>query len=184
MSRATSPTRRALALVLLGAALSAPVAAAEPRPAKPAPPPGALAPPWDDESIPKAIRKVLDDQAAAWNRGDLKGFMAGYLRSPELTFLSGGDAKKGWEETFARYRARYKSKGAEMGRLTFSDIDVRLLRRNDLALVTGRWKLKRSKDEPDGLFTLLVWRTPEGWRIVHDHTSMGLPAPKKKAKAG
>jgi beta-aspartyl-peptidase (threonine type) len=145
-------------------------------------PPGALAPPWRDDEVPRAIRRVLDDQDRAWNRGDLEGFMAGYLRSPQLTFLSGRDPQRGWEKTLERYRERYQRKGNEMGRLSFSDLDVRLLRR-DLALVTGRWKLVRKKDAPDGLFTLLMWQTPEGWRIVHDHTSAGEPPAKKAAPA-
>ncbi len=118
------------------------------------------------------IRKVLDDQAGAWNRGDLEGFMAGYLRSGGLTFASGRDLQRGWDATLARYRARYQGKGNEMGRLTFSDLDIRWLH-GDQALVTGRWKLVRTKDQPDGRFTLVMRRTPEGWRIIHDHTSQG-----------
>jgi hypothetical protein len=35
-----------------------------------------------------AIRKVIEDQQAAWNRQDLDGFMAGYWKSAELTFFS------------------------------------------------------------------------------------------------
>jgi beta-aspartyl-peptidase (threonine type) len=173
-------------LVLLGAGVTALAwgvwaAGQQEAPVPPEAPPGALAPPWRDEEIPSAIRKVLDDQADAWNRGDLEGFMVGYLRSPELTFLSGNEPKRGWEQTLERYRDRYQRKGNEMGQLTFRDLDVRLLRRDDLALVTGRWQLVRKKDRPDGLFTLLLWRTPDGWRIVHDHTSAGEPPPAKKA---
>jgi ketosteroid isomerase-like protein len=42
---------------------------------------------------------------------------------------------------------------------------------DDAALVFGRWRLQREKDEPSGLFTLVFRKTPAGWRIVHDHTS-------------
>jgi ketosteroid isomerase-like protein len=41
----------------------------------------------------------------------------------------------------------------------------------DAAAVLGRWRLKRANDEPHGRFTLIFKRLPEGWRIVHDHTS-------------
>ena len=122
------------------------------------------------ESPEQAIRRVLDDQVKAWNRGDLEGFMAGYWKSPELTFSSGGDQTKGWQATFDRYRKRYQTGGAEMGTLSFSGLVIDLLG-PDSAFVRGRWQLVRSKDRPGGIFTLIVRRFPEGWRIVHDHTS-------------
>ena len=118
----------------------------------------------------KAIRKVLDTQVAAWNKGDLEAFMTGYWKSPELTFFSGAEPQRGWQATIERYRKRYQSEGQEMGKLTFSELDVQVLG-PDSALVRGRWQLVRSKDKPGGLFTLIFKRFPEGWRIVHDHTS-------------
>ncbi len=123
------------------------------------------------EAAPEeAVRRVLNEQAEAWNRGDLEGFMLGYWNSPELSFSSGKDRTRGWQATLERYIKKYRSDGNEMGKLTFSDLEVDVL---DPAavLVRGRWQLKRSKDEPGGLFTLLFKRLPEGWRIVHDHTS-------------
>jgi beta-aspartyl-peptidase (threonine type) len=117
-----------------------------------------------------AVRKVLDDQAAAWNKGDLDGFMAGYWNSPDLTFFSGGKVTRGWEATLERYRQRYRSEGKEMGHLAFRDLDVTVLG-PDSAVVRGRFELELGKDKHTGLFTLLLRKKPEGWRIVHDHTS-------------
>jgi ketosteroid isomerase-like protein len=57
-----------------------------------------------------------------------------------------------------------------MGTLAFSDIEITPLSA-DAAVVLGRWHLKRANDEPHGRFTLIFRRLPEGWRIVHDHTS-------------
>src|SRR5262245_58497220 len=82
------------------------------------------------------IRKVLDEQVAAWNKGDLVGFMKGYWNSKDLTFVSGKDVTRGWEETLERYKNRYQSEGKEMGKLAFSDLDVRVLAPG-VALVTG-----------------------------------------------
>src|SRR5262245_26884786 len=67
----------------------------------------------DDAS--RAIRKVLDEQVVAWNKGDLEGFMAGYWNSPKLSFASGKDKTRGWQATFDRYKKRYQSEGREMG---------------------------------------------------------------------
>jgi beta-aspartyl-peptidase (threonine type) len=113
---------------------------------------------------------VLEAQVAAWDKGDLRGFMAGYWSSPELSFFSAGQRTRGWQATYDRYVERYQTKGQEMGQLTFRDLEIDLLN-PDSALVRGRWQLKRSKDNPGGLFTLILKRFPEGWRIVHDHTS-------------
>jgi beta-aspartyl-peptidase (threonine type) len=117
-----------------------------------------------------SIRKVLEDQDAAWNRGDLRGFMAGYWQSSELSFYSGKDKRQGWQETFDRYRNRYQGQGKEMGRVSFTELEIQMLG-PDTALVRGRWKVIMSKEQPEGLFTLVMKRFPEGWRIIHDHTS-------------
>src|SRR5205809_359509 len=63
-----------------------------------------------------AIRKVLETQAAAWNKGDLEAFMTGYWKSPDLMFFSGKDKTRGWEATLKRYRKKYQSEGRKMGK--------------------------------------------------------------------
>jgi beta-aspartyl-peptidase (threonine type) len=118
----------------------------------------------------QAISKVLSDQVDAWNKGDLKAFMAGYMRSEDITFFSGGTILKGWDAVLARYQKQYQSEGKEMGKLTFRDLDIQLLGA-DGAVVRGRYELVRSADKPSGLFTLILRKTPDGWRIIHDQTS-------------
>ena len=118
----------------------------------------------------KAIREVLDRQVAAWNKGDLEAFMAGYWRSPQLTFSSGKQMLHGWQATLDRYKKRYKSEGHEMGKLSFPDLQVEVLGAES-AYVRGQWQLVTSKETLGGLFTLIFKKMPEGWRIVHDHTS-------------
>lgn len=120
--------------------------------------------------VQQEIQHVLDDQTAAWNRGDLESFMIGYWHSPELSFFSGGDHKHGWQETIDRYRARYQSEGKEMGKVTFNDVQIDMLA-PDSAWVRGRWQVVTAKNTMGGLFTLIMKKRPEGWRIVHDHTS-------------
>jgi beta-aspartyl-peptidase (threonine type) len=118
----------------------------------------------------KAVRQVLDDQVVAWNKGDLEGFMAGYWNSKELTFQSGKDLTRGWQETLERYKRKYQSEGKEMGKLAFADVEVRELAPG-VALVTGKWELTLSKETVGGRYTLVMKKLPEGWRIIHDHTS-------------
>jgi beta-aspartyl-peptidase (threonine type) len=120
----------------------------------------------------KQITAVLEAQTAAWNKGDLKGFMAGYWNSPDLTFFSGKDKTRGWQATLERYQKRYQAEGKEMGKLTFSELEIDVLG-PDSAVARGRWKVVTSKETLGGLFTLIFKKTPDGWRIVHDHTSAG-----------
>jgi ketosteroid isomerase-like protein len=115
------------------------------------------------------IRGVMAAQVAAWNRGDIDGFMNGYARSDATEFVSGDKITRGWQTVRDRYRKKYDSRG-KMGRLAFSEIKVAPLG-TDAAIVVGRWQLTRQSDKPHGIFTLLFRRTPAGWRIVHHHTS-------------
>ena len=115
------------------------------------------------------IQSVLSAQQDAWNRGDRDAFMNGYARSTSTVFVSQDEVGRGWETVRDRYRVKYSDR-AKMGTLSFSDIEVTMLS-PDAAVVLGRWRLKRANDEPHGRFTLIFKRLPEGWRIVHDHTS-------------
>ena len=115
------------------------------------------------------IQSVLTAQQGAWNRGDIDAFMNGYARSASTVFVSQDEVSRGWETVRDRYRVKYSDR-TKMGTLSFSEIEVTLLSPN-AAVVLGRWRLKRINDEPHGRFTLIFKRLPEGWRIVHDHTS-------------
>jgi len=116
-----------------------------------------------------AIKAVITAQAAAWNRGDLEGYMDGYDRSPNTEFVGGDTITRGWQTVLDRYRKNYSSR-EKMGALTFSDLEITILSK-DAALVLGRWHLKRANDDPHGTFSLLFRKTKAGWRIVHDHSS-------------
>jgi ketosteroid isomerase-like protein len=115
------------------------------------------------------ITALLTAQSAAWNRGDIDSFMAAYAKTDDLRFASGSKVTYGWAATRDGYKKRYPDK-ATMGELTFSDLVVTLLA-PDAAIVFGRWKLTREKDTPNGLFTLTLKKTSDGWRIIQDHTS-------------
>lgn len=121
---------------------------------------------------------VLNKQVEAWNQGSIRDFMEGYAKSDSLRFASGANVRYGWDQTLQRYQESY-SNDEMMGTLSFDELDVRLLS-TGYALVFGRWSLTRSEGYSNigGLFTLLFERRPEGWKIVHDHTSSpAAPAP-------
>ena len=125
-----------------------------------------------DAKISAAVRAVLEAQRDAWNRGDIEAYMDGYARSDETVFVSGDNVTRGWQTVLDRYKKVYNSR-EKMGTLTFTDLEIKVLS-NDAAVCLGRWHLQRANDQPHGRFTLILRRTKNGWRIVHDHTSSAL----------
>jgi ketosteroid isomerase-like protein len=121
------------------------------------------------EADKTAITTVLNDQQAAWNRGDVDAFLEGYWHSPELTFSGSTGVSRGWDGVMARYKKNYPDR-ATMGQLDFSELEFRFLGPH-AALVLGHWHLKRDQGDVGGVFSLVWQRFPEGWKIVHDHTS-------------
>jgi beta-aspartyl-peptidase (threonine type) len=116
-----------------------------------------------------AITKILEGQQNNWNQGNVDAFLEGYWHSPELTFSGSGGIARGWDGVLARYKKNYPDRAA-MGQLDFSDLEFHFLG-NDAALVLGHWHLARGQGDVGGVFSLVWQRFPEGWRIIHDHTS-------------
>ncbi len=121
-----------------------------------------------------AIRMVLNAQQTAWNRSDVDAFLVGYWQSPELTFSGSSGVSRGWDGVRARYKKNYPDRAA-MGELDFSELEFRFLG-PDAALVLGKWHLKREKGDVGGVFTLVWQKLPDGWKIIHDHTSTIAPS--------
>jgi uncharacterized protein (TIGR02246 family) len=118
-----------------------------------------------------AIKKVLDDQVNAWNRGDLDSFVRSYENSPAITFI-GKTVSRGYDGVLTRYRTNYPDK-LHMGTLFFEEVEVRLLGKEH-ALVIGRFVLDRTQaggGPASGRWTLVGHKTKDGWKFIHDHTS-------------
>jgi ketosteroid isomerase-like protein len=124
---------------------------------------------YDEAAIKQDIVDVMSASEAGWNSGDLEQYMQSYVKSDSLRFGGNGSVTYGWAPVLERYKKKYTDKAA-MGTLTFSDIDITVISK-DAALVFGKWELDKENEHPHGLFTLLFRKTPDGWRIVHDHSS-------------
>jgi ketosteroid isomerase-like protein len=116
------------------------------------------------------LRRLLEEQQSAWNRGDVDAFMQGYWRSEQTTFSGPSGVTRGWDAVLARYHRNYPDRVA-MGRLEFSQLEITPLCQ-DAALILGHWHLDRADKPIGGVFTLVARRLPEGWRIIHDHTDV------------
>jgi len=118
-----------------------------------------------------AIRKVMTAQCDAWNRGDIDTFATYYKNSPETLFI-GKSVRRGYDQMLASYKKGYPTREA-MGVLTFTDLEVHPLDQN-FAAVIGKFHLERTQaggGNADGIFSLIFEKTPDGWKIVLDHTS-------------
>jgi len=124
-----------------------------------------------------ALRAAIAAQVAAWNHADIPAFMKTYENSPETTFI-GSTVRKGFEPILERYRQAYATP-EQMGTLTFSNVEVRLLPGScgsvEYAVVTGNFHLDRAAKgeakKDDGIFSLVWHKSAEGWKILLDHTS-------------
>jgi len=121
------------------------------------------------EADKNLILKLLEDQRQAWNRGELKEFMMGYIKSDSLLFVGKNGPKYGWDNTLNNYKKSYPDQKA-MGFLSFNIQEVKLIA-SDHAFVLGAWHLKREKDEPKGFFTLLLRKIRGEWKVIADHSS-------------
>src|SRR5579871_6030445 len=116
------------------------------------------------------VRAVLKRSAEAWNQGDLAAFASYYDDSPETTFVGREVVRGGVQAILNRYRKAYPTREA-MGTLAFSGIEVRILA-PDVALMTGEYHLTRTAaggGDAAGRYTLILRKTPAGWKIIHDH---------------
>ncbi|MBL7802877.1 MAG: nuclear transport factor 2 family protein [Saprospiraceae bacterium] len=117
----------------------------------------------------REIRRVMQEQQDAWNRGDLEEFMQGYWQSDSLRFIGSRGLTYGWQATLDNYKKGYPDRDA-MGTLTFDILSVELLSKKS-AFVVGKWHLARKVGDLSGHYTLL-WRKIKGkWVIVADHSS-------------
>lgn len=116
-----------------------------------------------------AIRKVLSDQTAAWNRGDAEAFMQGYWKSDSLMFIGKSGVTWGWQKTLENYKKGYPDTAA-MGKLSFDLILVKQLS-PDYFYIVGKWKLHRSIGDLSGHYDLVFRKIKGEWVIVSDHSS-------------
>ena len=116
----------------------------------------------------KDIQAMLDAQAKSWNEGNIEGYMNYYWKSDMLTFQSGAKRMLGWKVLLDMYKSKYS--GENMGTLNFSDIEINVLSEKS-AYVLGRWKVTTKTAVKEGVFTIIVKHLPEGWCIIHDHSS-------------
>lgn len=117
----------------------------------------------------KAIRQILADQTAAWNRGNLEEFMKGYWKNDSLMFVGKNGVTYGYTNTLNNYKKGY-SNADQMGKLTFNLLKVQRLS-PEYYFVVGKWDLKRNAGDVGGHYNLLFRKIKGKWVIITDHSS-------------
>ena len=117
----------------------------------------------------KAIQAILQNQTIAWNKGDLVTFMAGYWNNDSLVFIGKSGPTYGYKNTLANYKKSYPDT-SYMGKLNFDIVSIKPLSKNHF-FVIGKWYLKRTVGDVNGIYTLVFKKTKAGWKIISDHSS-------------
>lgn len=159
MGESNGWARRAALGFILAAGLAGPALAQAP----------ASDPAFDPAAEEAAIRKVIADMEAAWNRGDFRGYMGGFL-NPGVVFVSKGRFQDGWQGTLDHYVRDYGGDPARRGTLHFFDIQVQMLA-PDAAQLISRYRLDRPEAPQDGINTRLMRKVGGRWVIALNHVS-------------
>ena len=117
------------------------------------------------------VVKVVLAQEKAWNAGDLEGYVKGYKDSPDTIFV-GAQISRGYPQILEDYKRNYATRAA-MGTLAFSELEVHSMS-DTFVVCLGKYHLDRPKKDggnADGVFSLVVEKTADGWKIVLDHTT-------------
>ena len=141
----TAPTLIALA------ALASPAAAASP------------------EVERAAILSTIAWMEAAWNRGDFRGYMAGF-KNPDVVFVSGGKFQQGWQGTLNHYVRDYGGSAERRGNVHFYNMKIDLLA-SDAAMLVGQYRLERGTRVTEGVNTRLFRKVHGKWLITMNHVS-------------
>ena len=121
------------------------------------------------QSEKAAILSVVDHMEAAWNRGDFRGYMAGF-KNPDVVFVSGGKFQQGWQGTLDHYVRDYGGSPERRGRLHFYNMKIDLLA-PDAAMLIGQYRLVRGTRVTEGVNTRLFKRFHGHWLITMNHVS-------------
>jgi hypothetical protein len=126
-----------------------------------------------------AILSVIHRMEDAWNRGDFRGYMAGF-KNPDVTFVSGGKFQQGWQGTLDHYVRDYGGSPERRGQLHFYNMKIDLLAPN-AAMLIGQYRLVRGNRVTEGVNTRLFKKLHGHWLITMNHVSAYDVAPTSTA---
>ncbi len=151
--------RRALALTALLVLLTAPASRAQA--------PAALR---------TEIQSFVHAYADAANKGDITAYTEMYSRQAGVTSIDDGTILRGWDairteaDSMLGHEGSYK---IDVGSIDITPLGVGFVLA--VAPMTTTIQTDKGAVQIRGALTLVLHKTTEGWKIIHDHTS-SLPA--------
>ena len=127
-----------------------------------------------------AIVALIRSMEAAWNRGDFRGYMAGF-KNPDVVFVSNGKIQADWQATLDHYIRDYGASPETRGRLSFRDIRIEMLA-PDAAQLISRYRLERPVKTMEGVNTRLMRKIDGKWVIALNHVSAYEVTPAQPVK--
>jgi ketosteroid isomerase-like protein len=121
------------------------------------------------QSEKAAILSTVEHMEQAWNRGDFRGYMAGF-KNPDVVFVSGGKLQDGWQGTLDHYIRDYGGSIERRGHLRFYNMKVDILS-PDAAMLIGQYRLERGTRVTEGVNTRLFRKVHGRWLITMNHVS-------------
>jgi ketosteroid isomerase-like protein len=122
-----------------------------------------------DKDDMQSMKHVFTESVAAWNRGDMDGYLNCYADLPTVRLISGGKITIGKDAIATSFKARFPSPEL-MGMLTTKNLEIERLTAVD-ALFYGEFHLERDEVIFSGVFTGHLKKFSDGWAIVLDHSS-------------
>jgi len=128
--------------------------------------------------IPEAdVQKFVTEYNNAGNARDAGKAMSMVLKEPGVYSITAANVTRGWEAI--RAATDRSMRQPDPGKVALGNIDVTTLA-PDLSMATGSMRVtggpfqvgNRTVNELGGAYTILVKRTPEGLRVLHEHFSV------------
>ena len=133
------------------------------------------APPPPPPLTSAEVQQFVRDYASATNSADASKIMAMVLRDPTVSSISGGRIDRGWEAMQVSVNAGLEQR---KGNIELDNVDVTPLSA-EAAVAMGTLKVRGIHhvgnmivDNLPAAFTIVVKRTPDGLRLVHEHYSV------------
>jgi uncharacterized protein (TIGR02246 family) len=119
------------------------------------------------------VRAYVD----ASNRGDMTAYVNMYAQRPDLVVVSDGQISRGWESVREEANQMMGTEGAY--RISAGVVDVLNLS-PDIAIAVFPFVVTlttpQGQQQLRGAMSLVLQKTADGLRIIHDHTSIAAPS--------
>jgi ketosteroid isomerase-like protein len=116
------------------------------------------------------VKRALDGQVEAWNRGDLEKAMTFYWNSPDMLWISRNGTETGYQEVLDGFQKNFTDR-SKMGVYTYDPLHIEQVSPEAVYYVY-RWKIDLQGKKLMGGVSSQLWKKIGGnWVITSEHAS-------------